>query len=187
MTRSRFQQVDDAALVAAIGRRDGAAATEVVRRNGDAVRGFARRLVGDDARAQEISQEVFAWLWERWDRFDESRGSLRSFLLAVTHGRSLDLMRSDAARLRREQRDALSEPAPTLDPAVQVVASDVDRSVRAAVETLSPDDRRALQLAYFDGLSYREVAEVLGEPLGTVKARIRRALIKMRHKLGDVR
>ena len=82
---------------------------EVVRRHSGPVLAFARRLVGDSARAEEIAQEVFLRLWERSTTFDTTRGTLRAFLLAITHGRALDVVGSDAARRGREERDVEAE------------------------------------------------------------------------------
>lgn len=183
MSNTSFEQVDDATLVAAIGQGDAGAMEQVVRAYRSSVYAFARRLVGDDARADEIAQDVFLRLWERWDRFDASRGSLRAFLLAVTHGRSIDLMRSDSARARRENTDGRLAPDRTIDPETQAVASDISRNVRAAFEVLTPAERELVQLAYYDGHTYQKVAELLGEPEGTVKSRIRRALTKLRQAL----
>jgi RNA polymerase sigma-70 factor (ECF subfamily) len=185
MPGTSFNLADDGDLVAAIGRRDARAMDEVVRRHRTAVRAFARRLVGDDTRAEDVSQDVFVRLWEHWDRYDASRGALRAFLLALTHGRSLDLVRSDTARIRREQREARHETSRAVDPAAHAAATEVTDIVRAALATLQPDERRALELAYYDGHSYRAVAAMLGEPEGTVKARIRRALAKLRGALAD--
>ena len=98
MARDEISETDDGALAAAITRRDEAAMAEAVRRHRDPVFGFARRLVGDSSRAEEITQEVFLRLWERSARFDQQRGTLRAFLLAITHGRALDVIRSDSAR-----------------------------------------------------------------------------------------
>src|SRR4051794_10407457 len=98
-----LDDADDAALVAALGAHDDAAMAEIVRRHKTPVLAFARRLVGDNGRAEEVSQDVFTRLWERSNRFDAQRGTLRSFLLALTHGRALDVIRSDTARRRREE------------------------------------------------------------------------------------
>ncbi|MEY2398628.1 MAG: polymerase sigma-70 factor, subfamily [Actinomycetota bacterium] len=183
MSSKNFDSVDDAVLVAAIGQGDARAMEEAVRVYRGAVFAFARRLAGDDARADEIAQDVFLRLWQRWDRFDASRGTLRAFLFAMTHGRSIDLIRSDTARVRREIADARLAPDRTSDPATQAVASDVNRLVRSALEVLSPAERQLVQLAYFDGNSYRAVAELLGQPEGTVKSRIRKALSKLRQAM----
>ena len=98
MTPRDLTDVGDAALVFAVARYEQAALAEVFRRHGGAVHGLARRLLGDDAPAEEVVQEVFLRLWRQPERFDPDRGSLRSFLLAQAHGRAVDLIRSEEAR-----------------------------------------------------------------------------------------
>lgn len=176
-----LDEADDAALVAALSGHDDAAMAEIVRRHKAPVLAFARRLVGDNSRAEEVSQEVFLRLWERSHRFDAQRGSLRSFLLALTHGRALDVMRSDTARRRREEE----HEAPTAHTAgagveAQVVAQSVADAVRLALSEIPEAERRAVELAYFGGHSYRTVAAMLGAPEGTIKSRIRSGLAKLR-------
>ena len=183
MARDDLAEVDDGELVAAIARRDDAAMAEVVRRHRKPVLAFALRLVGDSGRAEEISQEVFLWLWERSSRFDVERGSLRSFLLAITHGRALDVLRSDTARAARERRDAIRTIVPETGVEAHVVARTVAGAVRQALAQLPEADRTAVELAYFGGHSYRTVAHMLNEPEGTVKSRIRRGLAKLRDLL----
>lgn len=183
MARDDLAEVDDGELVAAIARRDEAAMAEVVRRHRGPVLAFALRLVGDSGRAEEICQEVFLWLWERSSRFDVERGSLRSFLLAITHGRSLDVLRSDTARVARERRDAIRTIVPETGVEAQVLAQTVADAVRQALAQLPEADRTAVELAYFGGHSYRTVAQMLNEPEGTVKSRIRRGLAKLRDLL----
>ena len=183
MATEDLGEVDDGELVGAINRRDEAAMAEAVRRHRGPVLAFARRLVGDSGRAEEISQEVFLRLWERSSRFDAERGSLRSFLLAVTHGRALDVLRSDTARVARERRDALRTIPPETGVEAQVVALTVADAVRQALAQLPEHDRNAVELAYMGGHSYRAVARMLNEPEGTVKSRIRRGLAKLRELL----
>ena len=183
MATEDLGEVDDGDLVAAITRRDEAAMAEAVRRHRGPVLAFARRLVGDSGRAEEISQEVFLRLWERSSRFDAERGSLRSFLLAVTHGRALDVLRSDTARVARERRDALGTIPPETGVEAQVVALTVADAVRQALAQLPEHDRNAVEVAYMGGHSYRAVARMLNEPEGTVKSRIRRGLAKLRELL----
>jgi len=120
VARVDLGEVDDGELVAAIVRRDEAAMAEAMRRHRGPVLAFARRLVGDSGRAEEISQEVFLRLWDRSSRFDVQRGSLRSFLLAVTHGRALDVLRSDTARVAREKWDAVRTIPPETGVEAQV-------------------------------------------------------------------
>ena len=180
MATDDLGEVDDPTLMDAITSRDEAAMTEVVRRHRGAVLAFARRLVGDSARAEEISQEVFLRLWERSSRFDVQRGSLRAFLLAITHGRALDVVRSDGARQARERRDAKRTIAPGVGVEAEVIAQTVAGAVHLALAQLPENERRAVELAHFGGHSYRTVARMLDEPEGTVKSRIRSGLAKLR-------
>jgi RNA polymerase sigma-70 factor (ECF subfamily) len=154
-----------------------------MRRHRGPVVAFARRLVGDAARADDVSQEVFLRLWERPARFDPRRGSLRAFLLALTHGRSLDALRSDSSRRTREERHAATAEVATRPVEAHVVAQSVADAVRRALDTVPDAERRAVELAYFGGHSYRTVAEMLGEPEGTVKSRIRAGLGRLRSAL----
>ena len=183
MARDEISEADDGALVAAITRRDEAAMAEAVRRHRGPVFAFARRLVGDSGRAEEISQEVFLRLWERSSRFDEQRGSLRAFLLAITHGRALDVIRSDSARQAREKRDAIRTYLSGAGVEAEVVAQTVAEAVHHALSQLPDNERQAVELAYFGGHSYRTVAQMLNEPEGTIKGRIRSGLGRLRSAL----
>lgn len=175
----------DAALVVSIGRWHDDAMAEVFRRHGGAVFALARRVLGDPGRAEEIVQEVFLRLWNQPERFDPERGSLRSFLLAQTHGRAVDLLRSDGARKAREGRDSRAQAEAGYDLEHEVWDMAVAERVREAVMTLPDEERRAIELAYFGGRTYREVAVELGAPEGTVKSRIRSGLKRMRTVLAD--
>jgi RNA polymerase sigma-70 factor, ECF subfamily len=119
-------------------------------------------------------------------KFDPSRGNLRSFLLAHSHGRSVDLIRSEAARRTREDKEArlVAEAGPSIDE--EVIEMQMAEQVRVALATLHPQERSAIELAYFGGHSYREVAEMLGQPEGTVKSRIRAGLRRMHDQLRSV-
>ena len=156
---------------------------EVVRRHRGPVLAFAQRLVGDSGRAEEISQEVFLRLWERSSRFDEQRGSLRAFLLAITHSRALDVIRSDSAREAREKRDASRTTPSGSGVEAEVVRQTVAEAVHHALSQIPDNERRAVELAYFGGHSYRTVAQMLGEPEGTIKGRIRSGLQRLRSGL----
>lgn len=185
MPRVRLDEATDSELVAAIARGDDVAMAEVVRRHRQPVLAFAHRLVGDHARAEEICQEVFVRLWERCDRFDPQRGALSTFLLAMTHGRALDVVRSDVARRRREARDVEGVSGSGRGADEPVVARTVAETVRNALSLIPESERRALELAFFGGLSYRTVASMLDEPEGTVKTRIRTGLARLRTVLAD--
>jgi RNA polymerase sigma-70 factor (ECF subfamily) len=175
----------DGALVVAIGRWRQDALAEAYRRHAGAVFGLAGRVVGDRVLAEEVVQEVFLRLWDQPDRFDPERGSLRSYLLAQCHGRSVDLVRSEQARRHREEREHRQRAEGGYDLEHEVWDLAVAEQVRHALADLPPDERRAIELAYFGGHTYREVAVLLGQPEGTVKSRIRAGLGRLRLGLTD--
>jgi RNA polymerase sigma-70 factor (ECF subfamily) len=177
--------LSDAGLVLAIGRYRQDALAEAYRRHAGAVFGLSRRLLTDNARAEEIVQEVFLRLWEHPERFDPERGSLRSYLLAQCHGRSVDLLRSETSRKRRESQDLRRTAESGYDLEHEVWDLTVAERVKGAVDALPEAERRAIELAYFGGHTYREVAALLQEPEGTVKSRIRAGLRRMRDELVD--
>lgn len=173
----------DAALVVAIGRWREEALAEAYRRHGGAVFGLARRVTSSEALAEEVVQEVFVRLWRHPERFDPDRGSLRAFLLADGHGRAVDLLRSETSRHRREQADAVRTATGGYDLEHEVWDLTLADGVRRALGSLSPDERQAIELAYFGGQSYRQVAVALELPEGTVKSRIRSGLQRLRAAL----
>lgn len=149
------------------------------------VYGVALRVVRDPARAEEISQEVFLQVWDRAAGFDLTKGSARSWIAAIAHHRAVDAVRSEEALRRR----TMEVGARSLDTAFDVVADTVERSedsirVRDALDHLTPLQKQAVDLAYFGGMTYREVAEKLDSPLGTIKTRMRSALITLGGVLG---
>lgn len=178
-------EASDAALVVAIGRWREDALAEVYRRHAGAAYALARRLLNDKDLAEEILQEVFMRLWNVPERFDPERGSLRAYLLAQTHGRSVDLLRSETARRRREEREARESTAFGADIERDVIDLTVSEKVKEVVAALPVDERRAIELAYFGGHTYRQVAVMLQAPEGTVKSRIRSGLRRLREGLAD--
>jgi RNA polymerase sigma-70 factor (ECF subfamily) len=183
--RRDLATVSDSALVVAIARFQQDALAEAYRRHAGAVFGLARRLLQDTARAEEIVQEVFLRLWNEPNRFDPDRGTLRSFLLAHAHGRSVDLIRSDTSRRAREDREAAAAADAGYDLEREVWDIALAGHVREALQRLAPGERVAIELAYFGGLTYKEVADQLGEPEGTIKSRIRSGLKRLRAELAD--
>ena len=173
----------DAVLVVAISRYRQEALAEAYRRHAGAVFALARRLLLDAALAEEIVQEVFLRLWNNPEKFDHERGSLRSYLLAQCHGRSVDLLRSETSRRNREERDLRRTAESGYDLEHEVVDMAVAERVQEALTTLPELEREAIALAYFGGHTYREVAEMLDEPEGTVKSRIRTGLRRLRTEL----
>ena len=178
-----WSALDDAALVAAIGGATQAALAEVYNRHSGAVHGLARRILRDETLAEEITQEVFLRLWNNPEKFDANRGSLRSFLLAHTHGRSVDLIRSESARRTREDRDARLAVGETRNVEDEVWDMALAEQIKNALSSLIEGERKAIELAYFGGHTYREVADLLGEPEGTVKSRIRSGMKRLRSEL----
>ncbi len=163
---------------------DDRALASVIEEFGSLVRNVARRVLRDDAAADDVVQDVFVWLWERPDRFDPDRGSFRSFLAVVARRRAIDWIRRHDADRRRADRVAQDAPLVNTDLAEDVTARDDAARVRAAVATLPSDQREAITLAFFGGLSYREVAVQLHIPEGTAKSRLRLALAKLSATLG---
>jgi RNA polymerase sigma-70 factor (ECF subfamily) len=169
----------DPDLVVGIMRGQEEPLAEVYRRHGGPIYGLAKRLLRDPDLAQEVVQEVLLRLWKNPEKYDPSRGTLRSFLLSHTHGRSVDLIRSESSRRIREERDArlTAESGLSLEEEVwQIALAD---HVRSALQELSEGERKAVELAYFGGYTYREVARLLDTPEGTVKSRIRNGLKRL--------
>lgn len=146
--------------------------------------GVVARVVRDPSMAEEVTQEVFVELWRTAPRYDESRGSVRTWATTIAHRRAVDRVRSEQAARDRHDRDG-RETTTTHDPVSHEVESSIDRTrVRKALEALSASQRSAVELAYFGGHTYREVAVLLGVPEGTVKTRIRDGMIRLRDELG---
>jgi RNA polymerase sigma-70 factor, ECF subfamily len=178
-----LRNAGDVTLAMAIARWDQEALAEVYRRNAGPVFGLARRVLGDAAVAEEVVQEVFLRLWHEPGRYDPERGSLRTFLLSQVHSRSVDMLRSDTARRQREVRDARSTASGQYDVEHEFLDIAVAEGVRDALGVLQPGERSAIELAYFGGHTYREVAVILGEPEGTIKSRIRSGMRRMQSSL----
>jgi len=180
-----LRDASDAALVVVIARWQEAGLAEVYRRHAGAVYALARRVLNDTGAAEEVVQEVFLRLWNQPERFDPDRGSLRSFLLAQTHGRAVDLLRSDVSRRRREDREVALAAESGYDIDNEVWDMAVADQVKRAVSALPDEERSAIELAYFGGHTYRQAAAVLGAPEGTVKTRIRSGLRRMHGLLSE--
>lgn len=173
--------VGDELLSARLCAGDDSAIAEVFDRHGALVLGLARRITGSQAMAEDVVQEVFTSLWTHPHRFDPDRGSLRSYLGLMAERRAIDLLRSSSRRLARDIRATSIEPASgACDHADATATSEM---VRQAITRLPGDQRRAVELAFLHGMTYREVALSLGVPEGTVKSRLRLAQSKLREWL----
>jgi RNA polymerase sigma-70 factor (ECF subfamily) len=180
---SPYAGTDDVGLVIAIARYNADAFAEAYRRHAGAVFALGHRMMWERATAEELVQEIFLRLWEHPDRFDQARGSLRSFLVMDAHARCVDRIRSDSRRREREERTARAAMVSEYDLDLEVHDLEVGEQVREVMATLSEAERRAIELAYFGGHTYREVARILDQPEGTVKSRIRTGLTRLRTQL----
>lgn len=179
----------DALLLARVQAGDDSALALVYDEHAGLVFGLARRVIRDEELARDITQEVFAHFWEKPDRVDLSRGSLRSYLAVLAHRRAVDEVRRHEARSRAESASASGAPE-TEDGPESRVADAAARSWRgkrlAQLLGALPDEQRAaVQLAYYEGLTYVQVATKLGIPEGTAKYRLRAALTRLRTLLAD--
>lgn len=176
----------DANLVARISEGDAAALREAYDSYAAHVNGVAIGILKDRDLAADVTQEVFVRLWERHHRYDPTRGSLKSFLQMDSHGRSIDLLRSRRAAQARELADHRKQAStPEAGTEELAMTSATSSTVRTALMSLPDDQRTPIALAYFDGYSYREVAEVLGVPEGTIKSRIRTGMRRLQLALGN--
>jgi RNA polymerase sigma-70 factor, ECF subfamily len=176
-------EVSDAQLVTSIARYSETALAEIYRRHGGAVYGLARRVLNNPTEAEDVAQEIFLRLWNEPHRFDPSRGSLRTFLLAQAHSRAVDAVHSLTARRLREVKDSRGATSVGYDLQHQVLDLALDDDVTRALEGLPEEERRVIELAYFQTYTYVEVAKLMGQPEGTVKSRIRNGMRRMRATL----
>jgi RNA polymerase sigma factor (sigma-70 family) len=179
----RFDHLGESRLVARVTAGDERALGELYDRYGAYVHGLARRVTGSPSIAADVTQEVFVHLWQRPDSFDPERGTVRAWIGVIAHRRSVDRVRSESRRVHREERALLQRPEPVVDVAASVTdaigGEDLSGRVRDIVATLPADQRRAIELAYFEGCTYREVAVRLNIAEGTAKSRLRLALAKL--------
>ena len=175
----------DSELVERLRQRDPQALAELYDRFGRVVYSLILRIVRDTAVAEDLVQETFLRVWNRVHAFDALRGSVGAWLLAVARNRAIDYLRSAAGRERNAfEVEETDHPALYCNMEPDILNADKTRRVRAAMEKLSPNQRTVMELAYFEGLSHTEMAERIGQPLGTVKTWVRTALRNLREALG---
>ncbi len=176
----RAVESSDSALVARMVAGDEEALSEALQRYGPVVFGHARKLMGDSFLAEEVVQEVFVTLWRHPERFDSCRGSLRGYLGIHARRRAIDALRQSQRRSSREKKHFALNERRAQSTSPEEDAAELSGTVRNAIEKLPADQRRVVELAYFEGLTQLEVASFLGIPEGTAKSRLRLAQTKLR-------
>jgi RNA polymerase sigma-70 factor (ECF subfamily) len=178
---NRIDAVDDMRLVARIRAGDQQALSELYDRYSKVVYGVALRILHDTGAAEDLLQDIFLQLWRKPDAFDSSRGSLAAWLAVIARHRSIDRLRQ-----RRPETDiedcVLASGTDFRD---ETERSLVIEKVRVVMNEMSPDQRAAMEMAFFEGLTHTEIADKTGEPLGTIKTRIRSGLQMLRARFAS--
>ena len=178
----------DPDLAARLKRRDPQAMADLYDRYGRIAYSLILRIVGDAGVAEDLVQETFLRVWNRAQAFDEQRGALGPWLLAVARNRAIDYLRSSDGRMARSAYELVEMENPALFANLEneILSSDQARRIREALTKLNPTQRNVIELAYFEGLSQTEMAQKMGQPLGTIKTWVRTALRNLREELGAV-
>jgi RNA polymerase sigma-70 factor (ECF subfamily) len=190
--RSNLAELSDADLIGRASNGDARALEVLYDRYSGVVFSFSLKLVQDRQLAEELLQEVFFRAWQQGGAYSSQRGTFVTWLLSITHNMAIDEIRK---RRRRPQKADSEDPEQVLAAVADTSAgSDVEEevwlgslrdTVAVALRTLPPAQREAIEMAYYQGLTQREIAEALGEPLGTIKTRMRLGLQKLREALGN--
>jgi RNA polymerase sigma-70 factor (ECF subfamily) len=174
-------------LLDALRARDPVALDTLYRKYASFVHGLASRVVRDAGEAEEVTHDVFVHVWQHAGRFDPERGTLASWLVTLARSRGIDRLRARVSRERRIEGlaiDMASDPGlERPDPLDEAMESERRDRVRAALAALSPEQRQAIEVAYYEGLSQSEISVRLGVPLGTIKSRIRQGMLRLRQIL----
>lgn len=178
-----YVDLDDGELIALVAKSDQLALKEIFKRNAPMLVATAVKVTRSKSLAEEIVQEIFVRLWSNPTSFDKERGSLRSFLLVQAHRRSIDAIRSEEARAKREKKVLDIKETPPSEVDEIVMGRQGLQSLKLAMADLSDDERLAIELAYIHGHTYHEVAVILHLADGTIKSRIRSGLRKIREAL----
>jgi RNA polymerase sigma-70 factor (ECF subfamily) len=183
--------LDDAALAFRVSHGDAEALAAIYDRYSRAVYSFAMRMLADPGLAEELTQEVFLRVWRQGGQYQHSRGALLTWILSITHNMAIDELR------RQKRRPKLQDPGEDDLVLISVIDQHADVEqlawlgalrglVREALSEIPLAQREAIELAYFGGLTQREIADTLGEPLGTIKTRMRLGMLKLRERLGPL-
>ncbi len=180
---------DWAALISCVAQGDQYALTSLYDRSNRLLFGLVLRIVGDASTAEEVLLDVYMQVWRQAGRYEQSRGKPLAWLVTMARSRAIDRLRAGRQEeMRKEQLDTSDRVAQMAtafeDP---MVAPEMRRLVRAALDALPPEQREVIELAYYLGLSHSEIAVKLNQPLGTVKTRTRLGMMKLREQLKDAR
>ena len=175
----------DAALVRRLLQRDVSAFEELYDRHSRLVYALVLRILQQATTAEEIVQDVFLQLWRNASQYDRSRGPFAPWLLTLARNRALDRLRLKSERQRRREEQAEELPSVVAIPDFEGALDEKRRAVRVreVMSSLNPQQKRAIELAYFEGLTHTEIANALNEPLGTVKSWIRNGLLRLKEGL----
>ena len=183
-----LQVPEDPDLARRLKQRDPRAMADLYDRYGRTAYALVFRIVRNEAVAEDLVQETFLRVWNRIHGFDDERGALGPWVLAVARNRAIDYLRSVDGRMAKNafELDKMEQPVLFTDFEGDILNLDRVRVLREAFEKLTPNQRLVLELAYYEGLSQTEMAERLKQPLGTVKTWVRTALKLLREQLGEV-
>ena len=174
-------------MLVAVGTQDQHAFAVLYDRLTPQVLGVALRVLRDRALAEEVTQEVMVEVWKKADRFDPDRGTASGWITTLAHRRAVDRVRSEQASRDRDDRVSRRDTPRAFDQVADEVEVNLDHwQVRRALASLTERQREAIELAYFGGHTYRDVAKVLGIPEGTAKSRLRDGLLRLREALVDL-
>jgi len=182
---SNEDRLADQGAIARMARGDSGALAELYDRNARLVFSLALRILQNRADAEDVVQDVFAQVWAQAGRYDNTRGAVAAWMLTMARSRAIDKLRSRSARpeIASEARVVEDVPDAAVRQDLQLLSAEQVETLKGAVNELPAAQRVALELAYYEGLTHAEIADRLSEPLGTVKTRIRQAVIRLREAL----
>ena len=176
----------DEALVRRLGEGDQDALSELYDRYQAQMYGLAMRITNDAALAQDAVQEAFVGVWRNASRYTDARASVRTWLLSISHHRAIDLIRKRRSNIPLPESESVDDSLTAPDVWPEVVRAADASAVRAAMALLSVEQRQAIELAYFEGLTQVEIAVRVSAPLGTIKSRVRLGLRQLRRHLETI-